>query len=159
MWKVEPLLGTIADHPGRDLWPSAVSSLPLALAMICQFELYVYTLLDRAVAEGVTRPSSLTVGKASPGECSGDCWIPGSIHGNTSSHPAFNAGHQVPSHEPDSDPTGQMDHMTLTGSWSHGWTVTGPDWKSAHLPQCLHSSPWLLALSLLLWKSVADMKP
>lgn len=48
-----------------------------------------------------------------------------SLHSNTGSHPAFDVGHQAPSHEPDSDPTGQMDHMTLTGSWSHGWTVTG----------------------------------
>lgn len=79
-----------------------------------------------------------------------------SLHGNTGSHPAFDAGHQVPSHEPDSDPTGQMDHMTLMVTRLDSDRVqTGSQLicLSAYIPP--HG---MLALSLLLWKSVADMK-
>lgn len=117
MWKVEPCLGTIGDHPDCDLWPSAMSSPPLALAMICRLEQYFHTFLNKAVVEdAVTCSDSFAVGKASWRGLRRVCWICVSFHSHKSSSlSALNASarYQVPSREPDSDHTGWKDHVTL----------------------------------------------
>lgn len=114
----ESCLGTIGDHPDCDLWPSAMSPLPLPLAVICQLELYFYTFLNMLWLQMLVTCPNFPVGKAPTGAHSGEtAGICVSLHShNSSSHPAFDASAwcRVPSHEPNSDPTGWMDHMTLT---------------------------------------------
>lgn len=156
--------------PDCGLWPSALSSPPFAPVMICQSEcssahfqtkLWLKTLDRCPLTHSLWR--KLPLGSAQE-RC---CWVCEPFcSNNSSSHSALNgrAGCQIPSHEPDNDPTGRMDHVTLTLQEKLRFLVTQLTSDGARLEVssvCLGTyipTHDMLVLSLLLWKSVVDVK-
>lgn len=106
--------------PDCGLWPSAPSSLPFAPVMICQSECSSAHFQTKPWPKMLGRCllthslwRKLLLGSAQERRC----WVCEPLCGNnSSSHSALNAraACQIPSHEPDNDPTGWMDHVTLT---------------------------------------------